>query len=783
MICKNMCLAAVISDSQNLGKLSTYDTRQMPPRYTSPPNCVSPNQMQGHNIPWAPPINQRPGYASSPPNYWTLPARRPSEAHAEYSVPMNGSGDHYLNRSGSGRYNTIANTGTRAQYSRISHAQNMLPLSHSAYDPRERILPVNYETVPQNNIIGHPNLNEHSQNYGYYSNTKVSPQNQIYYPNAQENHISYSNKQQQQQILMRNANSNLPLQNHKPFPDVRIHQQNQSVSPQFSNQPQAQGRYPNSNVPNRQYGQPIPASIPNVPRNLVVNSDNPSVQRGGTYYSQVPMRPNLANTGQRFFSSTPTKEEQTERHNTRSSNSLDFSTTLSPIQKISDQQMERRNMLQRTISADSKPNTDNQQPTNSRQIEGAQENTTTKPGMTKLLSPPKTTMTAEEIFAAIHKSKKRLNIKSDMDSVSRSTSPSCSLMTSVSPVSSETSLNGGKRVVNNMAENGGRSRHSWSPNNNSGEYYDFYRHYENKSPSPNTSPGSRQSWSSERLGPRSQTSRNDFKRLLLQHGSKSNPSHTLGSSNGRISAVEQLKLSRQQKLNKQTNGHLPRSPADKRTNGSKLLTSPRSLANWRFSSPRTDVLSSTILEDCAEEENASSSPENKVSKSTTTNNSHNHTLSNTTVRRPLNFSSSEANGKISPVSNIQKQKQITVLENYTTEPTVRKGYQPSQYSSTLKSPINGIGKVELEEVSPHLRGRRVENHLGKTAPSSPDRDSNLDLPVLSSRAQHGKRKMDLTSEAADKDTLTRPTVSRLKRLRSLGVFERFNTGITKCSPK
>nr|CAD7407954.1 unnamed protein product [Timema cristinae] len=50
----------------------------------------------------------------------------------------------------------------------------------------------------------------------------------------------------------------------------------------------------------------------------------------------------------------------------------------------------------------------------------------------------------------------------------------------------------------------------------------------------------------------------------------------------------------------------------------------------------------------------------------------------------------------------------------------------------------GIGKVELEEVNPHLRGGRVENHLGKTTPSSPDRDSNLDLPVLSSRAQHVK---------------------------------------------
>nr|CAD7194381.1 unnamed protein product [Timema douglasi] len=52
---------------------------------------------------------------------------------------------------------------------------------------------------------------------------------------------------------------------------------------------------------------------------------------------------------------------------------------------------------------------------------------------------------------------------------------------------------------------------------------------------------------------------------------------------------------------------------------------------------------------------------------------------------------------------------------------------------------NTTAHVELEEVNPHLRGGRVENHLGKTTPSSPDRDSNLDLPVLSSRAQHDKR--------------------------------------------
>nr|CAD7428373.1 unnamed protein product [Timema monikensis] len=47
--------------------------------------------------------------------------------------------------------------------------------------------------------------------------------------------------------------------------------------------------------------------------------------------------------------------------------------------------------------------------------------------------------------------------------------------------------------------------------------------------------------------------------------------------------------------------------------------------------------------------------------------------------------------------------------------------------------------VKLETVNPHLRGGKVENHLGKTTPSSPDQDSNLDLPVLSSRAQHDKR--------------------------------------------
>nr|CAD7423478.1 unnamed protein product [Timema monikensis] len=64
----------------------------------------------------------------------------------------------------------------------------------------------------------------------------------------------------------------------------------------------------------------------------------------------------------------------------------------------------------------------------------------------------------------------------------------------------------------------------------------------------------------------------------------------------------------------------------------------------------------------------------------------------------------------------------------------------------------GIRKVELEEVNPHLRGGRVENHLGKTTPSSPDRDSNLDLLVLSSRAQQDKRISQLRHRGGNKNT-------------------------------
>nr|CAD7415075.1 unnamed protein product [Timema poppensis] len=75
----------------------------------------------------------------------------------------------------------------------------------------------------------------------------------------------------------------------------------------------------------------------------------------------------------------------------------------------------------------------------------------------------------------------------------------------------------------------------------------------------------------------------------------------------------------------------------------------------------------------------------------------------------------------------------------------------------------GIGKAELEEVNPHLRGGGVENHLGITTPSSPDRDSNLDLPVRTSispssavELQHDKRVFHFCQKDGRKDSFLCP---------------------------
>ncbi|XP_021188618.3 mucin-2 [Helicoverpa armigera] len=244
----------------------------------------------------------------------------------------------------------------------------------------------------------------------------------------------------------------------------------------------------------------------------------------------------------------------------------------------------------------------------------------------KLLSPVKSTMTNEELYAVIHKSKKKLNIK---DTPERSESPALSTI-SLSPVSSETSLytKGSQRFPETGYLGEPRNRMSWSPSEK-----------QNIVPAPGPVYGQKQETNcADRYGPMSQTSRLDFKKLLLQHSVKLN---TLPQNKtNKLSAVEQLKLSREkpQTLPSQvanrsqvnildlsgspkTYTHRkvikpnaqPTSPGrtgaliKEHKNTPKILLSPKS--QWRFASPRSDVLSTPIPEAYNEDENSNSSGE------------------------------------------------------------------------------------------------------------------------------------------------------------------------------
>lgn len=246
---------------------------------------------------------------------------------------------------------------------------------------------------------------------------------------------------------------------------------------------------------------------------------------------------------------------------------------------------------------------------------------------TKLLSPVKSTMTNEELYAVIHKSKKKLNIK---DTNERSESPALSTI-SLSPVSSETSLytKGSQRYPETGYLGDPRNRMSWSPSEK-----------QNILPPPGPIYGlqKQETNCADRHGPMSQTSRLDFKKLLLQHSVKLN---TLPQNkSNKLSAVEQLKLSREkpqtlpsQVANRSQVNILDLSGSPKtythrkvikpnaqpispgRTgalikehkNTPKILLSPKS--QWRFASPRSDVLSTPIPEAYNEDENSNSSGE------------------------------------------------------------------------------------------------------------------------------------------------------------------------------
>lgn len=242
----------------------------------------------------------------------------------------------------------------------------------------------------------------------------------------------------------------------------------------------------------------------------------------------------------------------------------------------------------------------------------------------KLLSPVKSTMTNEELYAVIHKSKKKLNIKDQ--SSERAASPALSVI-SLSPVNSEPSLH--KKSTQRYPE--------------SGYLGDVKNRSDGKNgPSPNHYGPyflQKQETCADRYGPLQQTSRLDFKKLLLQHSVKLNTLNTQAKTS-KLSAVEQLKLSKEKpqipvtppgnkshvnildlsgspktynhrKIIKSSNQ--PTSPGRINTllkdpkSSPKILLSPKS--QWRFASPRSDVLSTPIPEVNNEDENSNSSGE------------------------------------------------------------------------------------------------------------------------------------------------------------------------------
>lgn len=253
----------------------------------------------------------------------------------------------------------------------------------------------------------------------------------------------------------------------------------------------------------------------------------------------------------------------------------------------------------------------------------------------RLLSPVKSTMTNEELYAVIHKSKKKLNIKDP----ERAESPALSTI-SLSPVSSEISLfsKNPQRYPETGYLGDPRNRASWSPAEK--------QSFPSNVPTFPYGVQKQETTCADRYGPTAQTSRLDFKKLLLQHSVKLNTLSPQIKSN-KLSAVEQLKISKD-KLQIQppapvshgNRSHVnildfsgspktytqrkvikpnpqPASPGrtgaliKEHKNMPKILLSPKS--QWRFSSPRSDVLSTPIPEAYNEDENSNSSGERDTS--------------------------------------------------------------------------------------------------------------------------------------------------------------------------
>ncbi|KAG8223844.1 hypothetical protein J437_LFUL007865 [Ladona fulva] len=319
---------------------------------------------------------------------------------------------------------------------------------------------------------------------------------------------------------------------------------------------------------------------------------------------------------------------------------------------------------------------------------------------------PKTTMPSDELFALIHRSKKKMNIRTDLDSPVRSCSPASH--SSLSPGSSESSLTGIQPPKNTG------TRNSWSPQEGSC----------NPSSPPivngtRSSPGSRISWAGNSCNVTPPTSRTDFKRLLLQqrHGG-----------GNRVSAAERLKVGKfGGTLPNSPNGSYSTLPMNGSPRGLNLLpmnsvVTPRNRINSsrRFASPRTDVLSSPILEDKDEEEIGN---EMKIKKNATPTHLQNGSVNNE-VKNSVCHKATDISVKSSQ-KNLDNNKSNGSLLSFSNS-SISKSQSPkiNEQSSSLLS--NRIAKSILHSPSPTLGAL-----MNKQKKQSPSPNSSLGPSVKS----------------------------------------------------
>ncbi|XP_034244211.1 uncharacterized protein LOC117646937 [Thrips palmi] len=292
-----------------------------------------------------------------------------------------------------------------------------------------------------------------------------------------------------------------------------------------------------------------------------------------------------------LHSSTPTKPISLQ------TSPLAVGNTFSPIEKDTSQPGKRFLFTDSKLASIRKEETQGSEETSKQEGSLFRENR-----KSSLVSLPKTTMTSEELYAKIHKSKKQMNIKLEPEIVLSPTPSTCG---SQSPISSERSASP------NVPKGDARSRHSWSPN--SSKYLDIVSTFDPRSNTPSPSPQV-----PKEHGLTQVTSTNDFKRLLLQHGSGS-------AVKSKLSAVERLKQAKQAATNVFSNNTAKlrfgsNSNGESTSNVPKLISHPQSSTlkapppkssllkpgpkyAWRFAGHKNDVRSTPIMEDQREYEN------------------------------------------------------------------------------------------------------------------------------------------------------------------------------------